>query len=48
MPPDSRISERNGHPPHMIEIQNVMTTETIVHCISIGVGGVTFPPGSAK
>ena len=31
----------NGQPPHMIAAQNVMTTETMLHMASIGVGGLT-------
>ena len=34
----------NGQPPHMIAAQNVMTTDTMLHMASIGVGGLTPPP----
>src|SRR5262249_9906724 len=33
-----------GQPPHMIAAQNVMTTDTMAHMTSMGVGGLIPPP----
>ena len=38
------MSVVNGQPPHMIAAQNVITTETMLHIASIGVGGLMPPP----
>ncbi len=38
----------NGHPPHMIDAQNVTITEAMVHMISMGEMGRTPPPTVKK
>ena len=38
------MSVVNGQPPHMIAAQKVITTDTIAHMASIGVGGLIAPP----
>ena len=38
----------NGQPPHMMAIQNMMTTDAIKHCVKIGVGGLTLAPTASS
>src|SRR5579862_917920 len=42
------MSAVNGQPPHMIAMQKVTTTEAIMHCANMGVGGLMLPKAPAQ